>query len=59
MWMWSSWARAWAARRRGRAGAVGRRIVILERGERLADTPEARDADAIFARGHFRPRRPG
>jgi choline dehydrogenase-like flavoprotein len=33
----------------------GRRIVILERGERLADTPEARDAEAIFARGHFRP----
>ena len=34
----------------------GRRIVILERGERLADCVEARDADAIFARGHFRPR---
>ena len=33
----------------------GRRIVILERGERLADSPEARDAEAIFARGHFRP----
>jgi choline dehydrogenase-like flavoprotein len=33
----------------------GRRIVILERGERLADCPEARDATAIFARGHFRP----
>ena len=33
----------------------GRRIVILERGERLADSPEARDAGAIFARGHFRP----
>jgi len=34
----------------------GRRIVILERGERLADCPEARDEAAIFARGHFRPR---
>lgn len=29
--------------------------MILERGERLADCPEARDDDAIFARGHFRP----
>lgn len=34
---------------------TGRRIVILERGERLTDTPEARDAAAIFGRGHFRP----
>jgi choline dehydrogenase-like flavoprotein len=33
----------------------GRRILILERGERLSDTPEARDAEAIFARGHYRP----
>ena len=33
----------------------GRRIVILERGERLADCPEARDPEAIFARGRFRP----
>jgi len=33
----------------------GRRILILERGERLPDTPEARDPDAIFARGHYRP----
>ena len=33
----------------------GRRIVILERGERLADCPEARDDAAIFGRGHFRP----
>jgi len=33
----------------------GRRILILERGERLADSPEARDPEAIFARGHFRP----
>jgi choline dehydrogenase-like flavoprotein len=35
---------------------TGRRIVILERGERLADCPEARDDAAIFGRGHFRPR---
>lgn len=34
----------------------GRRILILERGERLPASPEARDAAAIFARGHFRPR---
>ena len=33
----------------------GRRIVILERGERLQDSPEARDDAAIFGRGHFRP----
>ncbi|MBP7241257.1 GMC family oxidoreductase [Amaricoccus sp.] len=33
----------------------GRRIVILERGERLGDSQEARDAEAIFGRGHFRP----
>lgn len=32
----------------------GRRIVILERGTRLADGPEARDPEAIFARGRFR-----
>ena len=31
--------------------------MILERGERLADCAEARDDRAIFARGHFRPRR--
>ena len=35
---------------------TGRRILILERGERLPDGPEARDAGAIFGRGHFRPR---
>jgi choline dehydrogenase-like flavoprotein len=35
--------------------ASGRRIVILERGERLADCAEARDDAAIFGRGHFRP----
>ena len=33
----------------------GLRVLILERGERLADTPEARDPLAIFGRGHFRP----
>ena len=33
----------------------GARIVILERGERLPDSPEARDARAIFQRGVFRP----
>ncbi len=35
--------------------ASGRRILILERGERLADCAEARDDAAIFRRGHFRP----
>jgi choline dehydrogenase-like flavoprotein len=35
---------------------TGRRIVILERGERLADCAEARDDRAIFALGHFRPK---
>jgi choline dehydrogenase-like flavoprotein len=34
----------------------GRRIVIVERGERLADSPEARDPSAIFRRGHFKPK---
>lgn len=34
----------------------GRRILVLERGERLKDSAEARDAGAIFARGHFRPK---
>src|SRR5690606_35688226 len=34
----------------------GRRIVILERGERLADCPEARDPSAIFRRGFFKPK---
>ncbi|KRW93101.1 FAD-dependent oxidoreductase [Paracoccus sp. MKU1] len=33
----------------------GRRIVILERGRYLPDSPEARDAQAIFACGHYRP----
>jgi len=33
----------------------GARIVILERGERILDRPETRDARAIFQRGAFRP----
>ena len=33
----------------------GKRIVILERGERLTDSVEARDPVAIFQRGHFKP----
>ena len=33
----------------------GRRILILERGERMEDTPASRDAVAIFRDGHFRP----
>lgn len=35
---------------------TGQRILILERGERLADSPEARDPTAIFRRGHFKPK---
>jgi choline dehydrogenase-like flavoprotein len=31
------------------------RILILERGQRLDPSPEARNPEAIFARGHFRP----
>lgn len=40
------------------AGLVGSgaRVWILERGERIVDGPEARDTDAIFKRGHFRPK---
>ncbi|MCT8162213.1 GMC oxidoreductase [Pseudoruegeria sp. SHC-113] len=34
---------------------TGRRIVILERGEHLRPSPLDRDAEAIFARGVFRP----
>ena len=34
---------------------TGRRILILERGDHLRPTPQDRDADAIFARGVFRP----
>ena len=33
----------------------GARILILERGERLVDGPQTRDARAIFQRGVFRP----
>lgn len=33
----------------------GRKIVILERGERLEHSPASRDDAAIFGRGHFRP----
>jgi choline dehydrogenase-like flavoprotein len=33
----------------------GRRVLILERGERLQDSPEARDPDAIFRRGYYKP----
>ncbi len=36
--------------------ATGRRILILERGERLEHSPEARDAEAIFRQGYFRPK---
>src|SRR5262245_34590057 len=32
----------------------GARILILERGQSIADTPETRDPRAIFQRGHFR-----
>ncbi|NRQ16209.1 FAD-dependent oxidoreductase [Ensifer sesbaniae] len=34
----------------------GARIAILERGERLPDTPDARSYNSIFVKGHFRPR---
>jgi choline dehydrogenase-like flavoprotein len=34
---------------------TGRRVMILERGEHLRDSPEARDPVAIFRRGHFKP----
>ena len=39
----------------GLAGS-GAKILILERGERLAATPETRDTRAIFLNGHFRPK---
>jgi len=38
----------------GLAGS-GATILILERGERLAPSPETRDTRAIFVDGHFRP----
>lgn len=34
---------------------TGANVLILERGERLQDCPEARDPAAIFQRGHFKP----
>ena len=34
---------------------TGRKVLILERGDYLKDTPEARDPAAIFQRGHFKP----
>jgi choline dehydrogenase-like flavoprotein len=34
---------------------TGLKVLILERGQRLVDSAEARDPVAIFARGHFRP----
>ena len=34
---------------------TGRRLLILERGERLSPSAEARDDRAIWGRGHFRP----
>lgn len=39
----------------GLAGS-GASVLILERGERLLVSPEARDACAIFVKGHFRPK---
>lgn len=35
---------------------TGARIVILEKGHQLQDSPENRDPRAIFQRGHFRPK---
>ena len=35
---------------------TGRRIMMVERGDFLKDTPETRDDKAIFGRGHFRPK---
>ena len=35
---------------------TGRRIVILERGEKLEPTPEARSDVAIWGQGHYRPK---
>jgi choline dehydrogenase-like flavoprotein len=34
---------------------TGRQILILERGDRMQDTPASRDPVAIFRDGHFRP----
>lgn len=38
----------------GLAGS-GAKVLVLERGERIADAPVTRDARAIFQRGHYRP----
>ncbi|QEE46627.1 GMC family oxidoreductase [Rhizobium sp. WL3] len=35
---------------------TGRRILIVEKGERLQPSPADRDADAIFGKAHFRPK---
>lgn len=35
---------------------TGRRVLLLERGSHLSDSPEARDPEAIFRHGHFRPK---
>ncbi len=35
---------------------TGLRVLILERGQHLRDSPEARDPDAIFRRGFFKPK---
>ena len=34
---------------------TGKRILILERGQRMEDTPASRDPVAIFKHSHFRP----
>lgn len=34
--------------------ASGKKVLVLERGERLKDSPEARDPEAIFGRSHFK-----
>ena len=39
----------------GLAGS-GAKVLILEKGQRLLDSPETRDARAIFQRGFFRPK---
>lgn len=35
---------------------TGRRILIVDKGERLTPSPADRDADAIFGKAHFRPK---
>ncbi|MBP9182546.1 MAG: GMC family oxidoreductase [Fuscovulum sp.] len=34
---------------------TGRKVLVLERGDRLPDSAQARDPAAIFQRGHFKP----